>query len=72
MDYTFIDTWVDSHVTFNSSWEQQIKDLCKFPGLENKESLVEETLERYLEEDRDTPYTDTVVDILNIKENQDA
>ena len=72
MDYTFIDTWVDSHVTFNSSWEQQIKDLCKFPGLENKESLVEETLERYLEEDRDTPYTDTVVDILNKKENQDA
>lgn len=68
MDYTFIDTWVDSHVTFNSSWEQQIKDLCKFPGLENKESLVEETLERYLEEDRDTPYTDTVVDILNRKE----
>ena len=72
MDYTFIDTWVDSHVTFNSSWEQQIEDLCKFPGLENKESLVEETLERYLEEDRDTPYTDTVVDILNRKESQDA
>ena len=72
MDYTFIDTWVDSHVTFNSSWEQQIEDLCKFPGLENKESLVEETLERYLEEDWDTPYTDTVVDILNRKESQDA
>ena len=72
MDRTIIDTWVDSHVTFNSSWEQQIEDLCKFPGLENKESLVEETLERYLEEDRDTPYTDTVVDILNKKENQDA
>lgn len=72
MDRTIIDTWVDSHVTFNSSWEQQIKDLCKFPGLENKESLVEETLEKYLEEDRDTPYTDTVVDILNRKENQDA
>ena len=69
---TIIDTWVNSHVTFNSSWEQQIEDLCKFPGLENKESLVEETLERYLEEDRDTPYTDTVVDILNIKEHQDA
>lgn len=72
MDRTIIDTWVDSHVTFNSSWEQQIEDLCKFPGLENKESLVEETLEKYLEEDRDTPYTDTVVDILNKKENQDA
>ena len=72
MDYTIIDTWVDSHVTFNSSWEQQIKDLCKFPGLENKESLVEETLEKYLEEDRDTPYTDTVVDILNIKEQDNA
>lgn len=68
MDRTYIDTWVESHVTFNSSWEQQIEDLCKFPGLENKESLVEETLERYLEEDRDTPYTDTVVDILNRKE----
>lgn len=68
MDRTIIDTWVDSHVTFNSSWEQQIEDLCKFPGLENKESLVEETLEKYLEEDRDTPYTDTVIDILNRKE----
>lgn len=72
MDYTFIDTWVDSHVTFNSSWEQQVEDLCKFPGLENKESLVEETLEKYLEEDRDTPYTDTVVDILNRKEQDNA
>ena len=69
---TIIDTWVNSHITFNSSWEQQIEDLCKFPGLENKESLVEETLEKYLEEDRDTPYTDTVIDILNRKENQDA
>ena len=72
MDRTYIDTWVDSHVTYNSSWEQQIEDLCKFPGLENKESLVEETLEKYLEEDRDTPYTDTIIDILNRKENQDA
>lgn len=67
MDRTIIDTWVDSHVTFNSSWEQQIKDLCKFPGLENKESLVEEILERYLEEDRDTPYTDTVLYVLELK-----
>lgn len=72
MDRTYIDTWVESHVTFNSSWEQQIEDLCKFPGLENKESLVEETLERYLEEDRDTPYTDTILDVLNRKEHDNA
>ena len=65
MDYTFIDTWVDSHVTFNSSWEQQIKDLCKFPGLENQEALVEATLDRFFDEGSEMPYTDTIVDVLN-------
>ena len=72
MDRTIIDTWVESHIAFNSTLKQQTRGLCKFPGLENKESLVEETLEKYLEEGRNKAYTDTIIDILNRKENQDA
>ena len=68
IDRNFIDVWVESHVTFNSIFEKQVKDLCKFPGLENKESLAKEILERYLDEGRDMAYTDTIVDILNRKE----
>lgn len=67
VDRTFIDTWVKTHVTFTNNYEHQIENLCKFPGLKNKELLVEEILERYRKEDRDTPYIDTILYILALK-----
>lgn len=72
MDYTFIDNWVSTHITFNSSWEQQVEDLCKFPGLENQETLVGATLDRFFDEGSEMPYTDTILDVLNRKEQDNA
>ena len=65
MNISEIDEWVSTHITFNSSWEQQVKDLCKFPGLENQETLVGATLDRFFDEGSEMPYTDTILDVLD-------
>ena len=65
MNISEIDEWVSTHITFNSSWEQQVEDLCKFPGLENQETLVGATLDRFFDEGSEMPYTDTILDVLD-------
>ena len=65
MNISDIDEWVSTHITFNSSWEQQVEDLCKFPGLENQETLVGATLDKFFDEGSEMPYTDTILDVLN-------
>ena len=72
MNISEIDEWVSTHITFNSSWEQQVKDLCKFPGLENQETLVGATLDKFFDEGSEMPYTDTILDVLNRKEQNNA
>lgn len=72
MNISVIDEWVSTHITFNSSWEQQVEDLCKFPGLENQETLVGATLDKFFDEGSEMPYTDTILDILNRKEQDNA
>ena len=65
MNISEIDEWVSTHITFNSSWEQQVKDLCKFPGLENQETLVGATLDKFFDEGSEMPYTDTILNVLD-------
>ncbi|MBR4891040.1 MAG: hypothetical protein IKY94_06465 [Lachnospiraceae bacterium] len=65
MNISDIDNWVSTHITFNSSWEQQVKDLCKFPGLENQEALVGTTLDRFFDAGSEMPYTETILDVLD-------
>ena len=72
MNISVIDEWVSTHITFNSSWEQQVEDLCKFPGLKNQETLVGATLDRFFDEGSEMPYTDTILDVLNRKEQDNA
>ena len=61
-----IDIWVDENVTYSAEWNEQIRELSRFPGLENQENHIKARLEIAMESDVDNPYTVALINTLII------
>ena len=61
-----IDNWVDNNVAYNDIWDDQIKALSQFPGLENQGKHIEARLKMAMETDVYNPYTVALIDTLII------
>lgn len=61
-----IDIWVDENITYNADWDEQIRELSQFPGLENQGNHIEARLDKAIESDVDNPYTVALIETLII------
>lgn len=61
-----INLWVDENVTYSADWDEQIRELSQFPGLENQGNHIEARLKIAIESDVDNPYTIALIDTLLI------